>query len=121
MPLRALFFLQLSVIATLGLLHVGALYFSLYWHYVWLDTLSHFLGGGWIALAYGWVMLRLKGRAPSLLEMLAIIIVVGIGWEVFEITVGVPREANWTFDTAVDLLMDVFGGLVGIFFFKKLS
>lgn len=121
MPLRGLFFFQLAVIAALGVLHVSALYFSLYWHFVWLDTVSHFLGGVWVALAYGWLMLRLANRRPSLLEIVVAVLCVGLCWEVFEVAFGIPREANWAFDTALDLLMDVIGGLAGVWTLRRLS
>jgi len=114
MQMRALFLTQLLVITALGILHVSALYYSLYWQYVWLDTVSHFLGGLWIALAYTWIMVRFGGTAP-LLKVVSAALLIGVAWEVFEVVAGIPREANWLFDTTLDLLMDTIGGTVGAF------
>ena len=39
--------------------------------------------------------------------------VIGVAWEVFEIFAGIPREANFAFDTSLDLTMDFIGALAG--------
>lgn len=119
MPFRALFIAQLVVIVCLGVLHVGALAYSLYWHYPWLDVLSHFLGGLWVALALAWLAHRVNVPVRAFHLFLGVF-AVGIGWEVFEVVAGIPRESNWLFDTSIDLVMDLGGALVGIWWGKKL-
>ncbi|MBP9668666.1 MAG: hypothetical protein KBE09_00045 [Candidatus Pacebacteria bacterium] len=119
MPLRALFAAQLIVVAILGALHVGALSYSLYWQYPWLDVLSHFLGGLWVALALLWIAHRFGVAVRGFYVFLGVL-VVGLGWEVFEVVAGIPRESNWLFDTAIDLIMDLLGALVGIVWSKRL-
>ncbi len=119
MPLRALFTTQLVVVAFLGVLHVGALSYSLYWQYPWLDVLSHFLGGLWVALALLWLAYRF-GIHPRAFHLFLGVLAVGLAWEVFEVAAGIPRESNWLFDTAIDLIMDLFGALVGIVWGKRL-
>lgn len=119
--MRTLFFVQLCVLAVLGVLHVSALHFSLYWHYIWLDTVAHFLGGVWAVLVYVWVMMRLRTRRPRFLEVVCVALCIGIAWEVFEYSVGVPREGNWLLDSSVDLLMDVLGGLLGAFLTARIT
>jgi hypothetical protein len=111
---RALFFAQFGVVSLVGVMHVLALNYSLYWHYIWLDLPVHFLGGMWAALFFAWLcsywpLREADGFATTMLFVLAI----GLGWEVFELFVGVPREANFAFDTGLDLLMDLCGGLAG--------
>lgn len=120
MPFRVLFFTQLAVIILLGLLHTSALTYSLYWRYVWLDTLSHFLGGLWIALAFAWLFLR-NGRTAYTTHIVLAVMVIGVGWELFEFVSGVPREANWLFDTAVDLTLDLIGGVCGAYLSQKIA
>ncbi len=108
---KRLFFAQAIVVLSLGVLHVSALAYDLYWHYVWLDTLSHFLGGLWVGLAAMWAYEYMFRKNIPLLYGLVAIAWVGIGWEVFEVAAGIPREGNFALDTSIDLLMDVCGTL----------
>jgi glycopeptide antibiotics resistance protein len=48
------------------------------------------------------------------------IILVGIGWEIFELSTGIPREENFVFDTTLDLIMDLIGACVGWWYTKNL-
>jgi len=54
------------------------------------------------------------------LKVLIVVVVVSIGWEFFEFTAGVPREANFAFDTSLDLLMDGVGAFAGFMTGKRL-
>ena len=78
----------------------------------------HGLGGLWVALAFVWVLAMRDApvRAPV---VLAAVLLVGVSWELFEVAVGMPREANYALDTVIDLGMDLFGGVVGIFFIHR--
>lgn len=120
MQARALLVTQLLVLLTLGVIHVSALQYALYWHYVWLDTLTHFLGGVWVALFICWIRARYH-YAFSFADVIAGVLVAGVGWELFEYAGGVPREANFALDTSIDLAMDVIGGVVGVYSASKLS
>lgn len=108
-----LFFLQTVVLVLLATLHLTALHFALYWHYVWLDTVAHFLGGLWAVLFVAWIAVSL-GKKPHILGLIAMLSLIALGWEVFELWAGVPREANFALDTSIDLLMDMLGGVVGL-------
>ena len=119
MRAHALLFSQLGVLAVLGVLHVSALEYSLYWHYVWLDTLSHFLGGVWAALAFVW-LLSLKGYRPATLVVVGAVLVIGAAWELFEVVAGIPRETTFILDTTIDMCMDLFGGIVGVWWARTL-
>jgi hypothetical protein len=104
--------LSLSILAlgaSLAAFHWFATLNFLYWQYVWLDTVSHFLGGTLVGL----IALRLlRGvRLPfsGIIPIIVLVSVVGVGWETFEVLIGSPREANYAFDTSLDLLMDILG------------
>jgi len=107
-----LFLAQTFVILLVAAVHLAALEWYLYWYYPWLDLLTHFLGGLWIALASVWVISYTK-REVNLFHVIGIALTIGIGWEIFEYFAGTPREANFIFDTLLDLAMDFGGGLFG--------
>ncbi len=75
-----------------------------YWYYPWFDTLMHFIGG--LALAVFGIALLHKRRA---LIFLAGMLGIAVGWELFELAINAQREANFAFDTSLDLLMDACG------------
>ena len=108
----ALFVAQTVVVAMVAIVHLSALEWYLYWQYPWLDVLSHFLGGLWVSLASAWILSYL-GYSISLTRLVTLSMIVGVGWEVFEIGAGIPREANFVFDTSIDLCMDLMGALCG--------
>lgn len=110
-----LFFIQASLIAIVGAIHITALRLYLYWLFPWLDVFVHFFGAMWVALAAVWILAMMK-RAPSFVVVFTLVVLVSIGWELFEIWGGIPREANFAFDTTIDLIMDTLGGVSGFFF-----
>lgn len=75
-----------------------------YWRYVWLDTFVHFLGG----LTVGAFLVAILDRSRPLV-FLAGMVAIAAGWELFELAINAQREANFAFDTALDLLMDALG------------
>lgn len=85
-----------------------ALEHYLYWRYLWLDTFMHFLGG--LALSSFLVAVLDKKRA---IVFLVGMLTVAVGWELFELGINAEREANFGFDTALDLLMDAVGMSLG--------
>jgi len=93
--------------ALLAVSHIWAMADFLYWKYVWLDVPVHLLGG----LAIGvFVAALLNAWKPLSFLLLAAVLI--IGWEVFEYFLGPLREANYVFDTAIDLLMGTIGALI---------
>lgn len=108
----ALFVAQTTTIVLVALIHISALQFYLYWYYPWLDVFSHFLGGMWVALASAW-LLSYAGYSVRILHIIVSISVVGISWEIFELAIGFSPEANFMFDTSLDLLMDFLGSVCG--------
>ena len=80
---------------------------NLYWRFVWFDLPVHFLGGLTIAiLTIAFLMRRRVG------VYVGVLLAIFIGWEVFEVLIGSPQEANYFFDTSLDILMDTLGAVL---------
>lgn len=78
-----------------------------FWTYRWLDTPMHLLGG--FALASLLVAFLFHFRPY---HFLAGMVIVAVGWEVFEYALGLPQPVNYVLDTAHDLLNDTVGASV---------
>lgn len=117
--MRQLFFIQALLIFCIGAVHIIALRLHLYWLFPWLDVFVHFAGALWVAFAAVWLLGSMH-QAISFAKVFLIIVLASIGWELFELWGGIPREANFAFDTSLDLLMDVLGGVVGYAFANRL-
>lgn len=90
----------------LAVLHFFALSEYLYWRLEWFDVFMHYLGG--VAIATLLVALIKKFRPLAFVLVFALLM---IAWEVFEYVFGIPKEANYKFDTSLDVLMDALGAL----------
>jgi uncharacterized membrane protein YjdF len=117
--MRTLFILQAILIAIVGAVHLIAIQLYLYWLFPWLDIFVHFFGGLWVALAAMWLLTAAHQRTPFI-RIFFILAAVSIGWELFELWGGIPREANFAFDTSLDFLMDALGGISGYFLAERL-
>lgn len=89
----------------------------LYWYFWWYDIMMHFLGGVVIGGIAVWMQLRffpLASPRAIVLTVLASIVLVGTGWEIFEYFIDptYAQQADIVFDTALDLIMDTLGALV---------
>ncbi len=92
--------------ALLATLHWWALSDFLYWHYMWFDIPMHYLGGAVSAVfVFGFLLHK------RVYVSVALLVLIFIGWEVFEFVFGLPVEANYPLDTAIDLVMDTLGAL----------
>lgn len=113
MPIVATFSLITS--SVLAVAHILALELYLYWHYPWFDLVTHFLGGVTIALLWQWFCLVCDSGqviGKDILVTLGVVLVVAVGWEVFELAIGRPvLEDFWT-DTILDLVLGLGGGAV---------
>lgn len=109
--MRILWLLMALVLSSmLAVFHSWALSAYLYWQYVWLDVPVHLLGG--LTLGMVFIAVVRKFRPYSyILFMIAIV----LGWEVFEAVIGTSREANFIFDTSLDVLMGAVGGVLAYF------
>ena len=115
MMLQLTFFLV--TLTTLAVVHISATRFFLYWKYLWFDIPMHFLGGvcvalGLSALPFFRIHVLERWRTPTVYALTALLI--GILWEIFEVTSGIMViDETFIPDTVLDLTMDVLGGLVG--------
>lgn len=115
----------------IGALHWLSLVFSWYWTFWWMDVVMHFLGGLWIGLAVIWFVFVsgrvsiaeiMHERRTAFLVAAGAALVVGLGWEVFELYYGIsgahPNEPLFP-DTWHDLVMDTFGGIAAYGYILK--
>lgn len=101
--------------ALLSGLHYWASTDFLYWRYVWIDVPIHLLGG----LAIGtFVAAFLNSWRPFLFIFCTAALI--IGWEVFEYFLGSPKEANFAFDSALDVLMGTVG-VIAVYMYARAS
>lgn len=117
-----LFILAVFKLSLLAVVHNLAMLDFWYWRYPWLDASMHFLAGITIGLFVTWLLLvhrPVMTPTMSLYMTLAATLAIGVLWEFFEVWAGVPREANFAFDTKMDIVADVFGGLVANLLARK--
>ncbi len=98
-------------------LHVAALEDFWYWKYPWFDTIMHFLGGVIVSGCAVWVWSFEKPLGKlrhTILVTASAILLVGVGWEIFEVSTGVQMMGQgYVLDTALDLTMDTLGTAAG--------
>ena len=117
---QPLFRFLFVLIIFIALLHIAALELYFYWTLSWFDVLVHFLAGLWVGLGALWLVFlsgyitrfRLSYHS-ALFTAFIPIVVLGIGWELFEVWAGIPIEEKYLSDTVVDLSMDILGALSG--------
>lgn len=109
------------IIFFLLFMNVSANKFYWYFSIWWLDMCMHFLGGFWISLVSLYIIWPKDFNIKLIFKILAIVLLVGIGWEVFELFF-VNYLANNNFslsDTSSDIFFDIFGGLCAILYLWK--
>ncbi len=86
-----------------------------YWLYWWYDIMMHFLGGCIVGGLAAWAALRRDeslSLRQTLIFTLASIVVIGVGWELFEYFTGqYVGQQGIVLDTTLDLVMDTLGAL----------
>ena len=134
--LLIIFFILIALIHGLGLAQ------SWYWSYLWLDTVMHLLGGGWLSLLFfylfekRWRIFDLKKSfSATLILALGFVSFAAVLWEFYEysydnfiagIPESIPRPHPSLYaDTLKDFMNALIGGMfvffVYWFYFKKLS
>lgn len=107
-----LFLAVLFTVFTLSLYVIG-LEQSLFWKFHWYDTALHFLGGVSAGFGAAWFFSTFRQYNFFIAGLLGVV-AVGVIWEIFEVVVGFPREANYVVDTATDIVMDMVGGMLSL-------
>lgn len=118
MDTRRILFLQLFLIAIVAALHLVGTALSLYWMFWWYDMVVHFLASIWVALAAVLIANQLGFRHVGLWVCLCVV-AVSIGWEFFEYSIGATDAAErsvFVIDTALDFIVNMIGGLLGLYF-----
>jgi len=93
-------------------LHMRAIDLYWYWSFWWMDIMMHFLGGLLIGLIALLVSAHYKIQIRRMfLATLGVVLIVGIGWEIFEYVSGIFILEDPFPDTFYDLVMDTVGGI----------
>ncbi|MFQ5540767.1 MAG: hypothetical protein ACE5F4_00790 [Candidatus Paceibacteria bacterium] len=117
MHIRTATGLGLVLIAlTVAFLQLLATAYFLYFSLWWFDIVMHFLGGFLVGGAFIWLLRfevppGIRARLSIFSSTLAVILVVGVAWEVFEYLTNAYSTANYALDTALDMVMNVIGTL----------
>ena len=112
-------------IAFVGIVNAIANHFFLYWRINEFDSFVHFTAGVSVSLAVLWFYFYSDFFRPEkrniknfvLISILGITFI-GVMWEIFELGIGATSvaDAEYYFDTTLDLIMDSLGALAGCFY-----
>ncbi len=117
---------SLILILLVSGLHFLAEVFYWYVSIWWFDNLMHFLGGLFLAFFSATIFykyLKDKNNRKIFFSIMFFVILIGLGWELFEYAVqyfikGSHRLADIT-DSFFDMIFDILGGALGILFVLK--
>ena len=81
----------------------------------------HFLGGFWVGLLALYIFSPTKISPRIFLKLLLFVLIVGIGWEIFEMVVNdvIAQNPFDLLDTTSDIFFDLAGGALSILYFLK--
>ncbi|MEX0919222.1 MAG: hypothetical protein WDZ64_00545 [Parcubacteria group bacterium] len=105
-------------------LHFLAGFFYLYWSVWWFDVLMHFMVSftGGLGIYWGFFYSGLffrqefENRAMAILLVFVCVMIVGVGWEIFEYVYGLTdAPEGHKLDTIFDLIFDSLGALLAGF------
>lgn len=123
---KPLFWEILGVIILIGVLHKVALSLYLYWTTNWYDIMMHLLGGFWIGIVViyiffvsGYFSLPKENRLLVFLFTLSAVLVVGLGWELWELFARLTDVFEDKVDTIMDVIVDFIGGALAFIYSKK--
>ena len=110
--------------------HVLALKYYLYWNFDWFDIFMHFWGGFLIGLIFISLIQRIlpiqqqtKDKSFFVnhyllfVTTILVVLVIGLGWELWEIFVGFTDVVEDKGDTILDLIMDLIGGVFAVLYY----
>ena len=107
-------FIIASLIAILHYLGIANKWYEIF---IWYDVLLHILGGFWVGYTVCYLWLRnMRGNSNDLFWVALVgVLVVGLGWEVFEYIYNIADPYNsmpYLVDTSKDIVMDICGALL---------
>ncbi len=107
-------------------LHKIALDFFLYWTTDWYDIVMHFLGGVVIGMIAYLVIDMFSGlkivkqtKLAHFSFVFGILLIIGLGWELFEIWTELIDPIADRLDSMMDLVMDSVGGVTAFFYARN--
>ncbi len=125
---RQLFIFSFVLISLVAGLNKMALNFFLYWRFWWFDIMMHFLGGLWIGSIVlwfyyfsGYIKNPIKTKKYIFWISVISVVIVGLGWEVFEFLIDANLREGYFGDTILDLIMDIIGAIVAYWIIIKTS
>jgi succinate dehydrogenase hydrophobic anchor subunit len=121
----------LALLCLIAIVNAAAVYWHLYFYLWWLDIPMHVLGGLWVALfALAWYYRspypKQKESSPLFVMMFAVAVtmVVGVGWELFELSAQTfieRADVHDLADTLGDLVNDFIGAVLAISVFVRMG
>jgi hypothetical protein len=101
--------------------HAFAVWAYFYYAYWWFDIFMHSFGGFLITLGlFAFGTFSIWRRQPRLVEVLSVLLVAVIAWELFEQYFGLYNPIGYLLDTSIDMLLGVGAGLVSYVILKKI-
>lgn len=101
----------------------NALANKFYWYSsIWyFDIVMHFLGGFAVGLLALYLTRTEEISKPVVLRVMLAVVLVGLGWEIFELVVDkvISRNVLNILDSSADLFFDSAGGLAAVFYYVK--
>lgn len=121
--LPLIFILSLSLVV--AILHVTGTYLNWYWLVSGFDRIVHTLGG--FLVTFISLVIIYFFRMPAVPRWHIILVgimaslVIGLGWEAFELKTGITAwgQIGFVRNNGGDILFDVVGGLLAIMYFIK--
>ncbi len=100
---------------------VNSLAVKFYWYSsVWyFDMPMHFLGGLWVGLALVYIFSPKQKNFTAFLKILALVLFIGVGWEVFEFIFNnvIAQNSFNVLDTVSDIFFDCAGGTLAVLYY----
>lgn len=107
------------------ILHLMGTYLFFYWRYTGYDKIVHFSGGFLVAFVSLCIIHLERMPAVSRAKLWRLgffaAVVIGIIWEIFELTSGNTAftDKGYWLDNGGDVVFDVIGGIVAVYYFIR--
>src|SRR3989344_5247275 len=124
---RNLLYGSLALAVLLLILNQAALNYDLFWKLWWYDIPMHFLGGLVLGCGFAWFFGSMQERTAHfsdtavILSILGAVLLGGFVWEIYEYYFDLTYNPhlNYVLDTVKDIIMDMLGASVAVWFYKR--